>query len=121
MTLFIFMIPNLYWFGPKQEKGESEMDEFQQISYEVVMRHGCFSGVYGPVISRHRSLEAAVKKARSCDRWEVQRSHTRIWAPPVRGDAKLGHGCYGHGPKKGEPSVSSCVAEARAAERRLFA
>lgn len=31
MTLFIFMIPNLYWFGPKPEKEKSEMDEFQQI------------------------------------------------------------------------------------------
>lgn len=91
--------------------------------YQVVIRPGCHGSVDAPVVSRHRSLAAAVAKARRSDRWEVQRSdaYHRLWAPPCRGDRVLGRGLYGAGPQRGEPPLSVSVSEAEAEERRIFA
>ena len=89
------------------------------MAFEVRLRPGCFRGPGpGPLISRHRSLEAAVAKARKSDRWQVETSasFTCIWAAEER-RGPLGPGLYGLGPRRGEPSLAACVEQARAALR----
>lgn len=86
--------------------------------YEVRLRPGCYSGPDAPLISRHRSLRAAVAKARRSDRWQVELStrRGRIWAPPER-RSRYGAGLFGSGPQPGEPSLDECV---RQAERATY-
>lgn len=41
-------------------------------TYEVRLAPGCYSGPTAPMVSRHRTLAAAVRQARRSDRWVVE-------------------------------------------------
>jgi hypothetical protein len=81
--------------------------------FEVRLRPGCHNKPNAPVVSRHRTLEAAVRAARRSDRLQVERSnaHGCVWHAPKR-RSKYGEGLYGTGPQPGEPSLAECVREA---------
>lgn len=82
--------------------------------WHVVLRPGCYRGPDAPLVSEHRTLAAAVRQARRCDRWQVERAdrHGCVWAPPSRGGSSGEAGLYGRGPQPGEPSLAECVATA---------
>lgn len=87
--------------------------------FEVRLRPGCYTGAVAPLVSRHRTLEAAVRAARVSDRYQVERAdkHGCVWAPPAR-RSRHGAGLYGTGPQPGEPTIAECV---RLAAERLAA
>jgi|GEM_PF-4805157 len=89
--------------------------------YEVTERPGCHGKPRNPVVSRHRTLEAAVRAARKSDRLQVESvdSSTPLYAPPRRDHPRYGAGCYGQPARRGEPTVAEAVREARKIEASL--
>ena len=85
-------------------------------AYEVVVAPGCHREPFSPVVSRHRTLEAAVRKARRSDRLAVESSARSgvIYRAQSQQPTRWGYGCYG-GPDT--RSLRECLAEARACER----
>lgn len=75
------------------------------MKYEVYVADGCFCGPDAPLVSRHRTLRGAVKKARTSDRLVATVDGRVVYSPPVRGDRHYGGGRLGNGPQKGEPSL----------------
>ena len=49
--------------------------------YEIRLALGCYSGPESPLISRHKTLAAAVKAARKSDRLQVELNGKRIYKP----------------------------------------
>lgn len=79
--------------------------------YEVRMAPGCYSGPGAPLVSRHRTLRAAVARARRSNRLVVERTACSgvIWRVSQYRDVGLGPGLYG------QPDVrplAACVREA---------
>lgn len=64
--------------------------------YHVELAAGCYGGPYAPVVSRHRTLERALDRARQSDRLVAVGSGIR-WQLDPQGDPKLGPGRYGNG------------------------
>lgn len=87
-------------------------------TYEVRLAPGCYRGPEAPLVSRHRTLRAAVARARRSDRYQVERSDSSrcLWRPPARKTPGLGPGLYGTGPQRGEPTLAQCVADAARVE-----
>ena len=88
--------------------------------YEVCVAPGCHGEPSNPVVSRHRTLRAAIVRARRSDRLQVEMAvgGRVLYLPPQRNSTTCGAGRYGAGPQRGEPSLDECVALARAAEVR---
>lgn len=88
----------------------------QMYPFEVRLRPGCYAGPDAPLVSRHRTLAAAVRQARRSDRWQVERSdrHGCIWAAEPR-PSPYGPGLYGMPRRRGEPSLRACIAAAERA------
>lgn len=84
--------------------------------YEVVMAAGCHRDSTPPVVSRHRSLAAAVRRARRSDRLAVEPadSAVTIYRAQSQQPTKYGFGCYGGADTR---PFAVCLAEAVAAER----
>lgn len=94
------------------------------ITYEVVLRPGCHTQPYPPILSQHRSLRRAVAAARKSDRWMVTLDGVCIWKPPSRSGSRenrqLGAGLWGAGPQPGE-TLAEAVREAESAAREVLA
>ncbi len=66
---------------------------------------GCYQSADAPIISRHRTLEAAISKAKKNDRLAVYalapiggyQTGDCLFVLPPQGDPRLGHGRYGNG------------------------
>ena len=66
--------------------------------YRVYLREGCHGDVDPPLVSRHRTLAAALDRARQSDRLvAVDMLTGERWAIPVLGNDQLGTGAYGDG------------------------
>lgn len=73
----------------------------------TVLAAGCHGRVSAPVVSRHRSLAAAIRKASGNDRLEVRTIEASdfgdiigdsiLFALPAQGHPRLGAGRYGLG------------------------
>lgn len=64
--------------------------------WRVVIRPGCHARPTAPLISRHRTLEAAVRAARRSDRLAVQHvDHGIVWSCTSRQPTRHGYGRYG--------------------------
>lgn len=80
--------------------------------YHVVLAAGCHGQTENPIVSRHKTLEAAVRKARRSDRLAVEPadSYRTLYRAQSKQPTQCGWGCYG-GPDT--RSLRECVAEAR--------
>lgn len=68
--------------------------------YEVRLRPGCYSGPDAPLVSRHRTLRAAVRQARRSDRWQVEPAdccHCLYAIDRDNVSTPYGYGLYGYG------------------------
>ena len=65
--------------------------------YEVVLAPGCYRGPSAPVVSRHRTLEAAVRQARRSDRWRVEPAARSVclYQAQSHQPTRWGYGLYG--------------------------
>lgn len=83
--------------------------------YEVVIAPGCHGKVFAPVVSRHRSLAAAVRQAMKSDRVEVQPtdSHVTLFRAQSKQPTRWGYGCYGG---RHQGAFREALKEAQAAE-----
>ena len=86
--------------------------------YEVVLAPGCHRQLTNPVISRHRTLRAAVARARKSDRLRVEPADSAVclYQAKSRQPTPYGYGLYGHADTR---PLRECLAEAAEAERRL--
>lgn len=65
--------------------------------YEVVIAPGCHSRPIAPVVSRHRTLEAAVRAARRSDRVRVEPADRSVclYQAQSHQPTRWGYGLYG--------------------------
>jgi len=84
--------------------------------YEVRVAPGCHGRPVAPLVSRHRTLRAAVARARRSDRVMVEsaKSTTCLYRAQSRQPTAHGYGCYGGGDTR---PLRECLAEALEAER----
>lgn len=64
--------------------------------YVVTLAPGCYSGPDAPVVSRHRTWDAALMAASKSDRLCAEGPH-RSASIPAQGDKRLGAGRLGNG------------------------
>lgn len=90
--------------------------------WEVRVADGCHAAPLGPLISRHRTLRAAIKRARRSDRLQVEHcDHNAIvYSNPQRGCPRLGAGRFGRGVQPGEPSLDWAVRQATALAEKIL-
>lgn len=86
--------------------------------YEVVLAPGCYGGPSAPVVSRHRSLEAAVRQARRSDRWRVEPATNSVclYQAQSRQPTRWGYGLFGESDTR---TLREALRMARAAEAEL--
>lgn len=86
--------------------------------YEVVLSPGCHRQPTNPVVSRHRTLRAAVARARRSDRLRVEPADSSVclYQAQARQPTPHGYGLYGYADTR---PLRECLAEAEEAERRL--
>ena len=66
--------------------------------YEVEVAKGCHGDAFAPIVSRHRSLGAALDKARQCDRYTAIDVETgQRWTIPQQHAPQGRWGRYGRG------------------------
>ncbi len=84
------------------------------MKFFVELAQGCYTSPTSPIISRHRTIEGAIRAARKSDRLVVAtETGVVVYRPPQR-NGRLGVGRYGEGPRKGEPTIRESVAAAKA-------
>jgi hypothetical protein len=91
--------------------------ECERYPYQVVLAPGCHSRPHNPLVSRHRTLAAAVRRAMQSDRLRVEPATHAVCL--FQGRSRQLHPQYGYG-LYGERHVGSfrdALAEAAAAER----
>jgi hypothetical protein len=65
--------------------------------YHVEIAPGCHSGALAPIVSRHRTWEAAVRKARTSDRYVAVNTDTgERFQIEQRNSPRVGSGRYGN-------------------------
>lgn len=64
--------------------------------YTVTLAPGCYTSIDAPVVSRHRTWEAALNAASRSDRLVAEGPRRSAGIPP-QGDPRLGRGRYGAG------------------------
>jgi len=82
--------------------------------FVVVVAEGCYRGPDAPMVSRHRTLRAAVIAARRSDRTRVERADRGgcLFQARSQQPTRWGYGLYGMGDTR---PVRVCLAEAERA------
>lgn len=88
--------------------------------YEVVVAPGCHREPYAPVVSRHRSLAAAVRRAMRSDRLRVEPATHSVclFQAQSRQPTEYGYGLFGG---RHEGTFRAALEEAERAEREWLA
>ena len=86
--------------------------------YEVRLAPGCHIGPVAPIVSRHRTLSAAVKAARRSNRLVVKKTGFGgiVWRVSDYADVGLGPGLYGQPDRR---PLSECLREAERAQAEV--
>lgn len=89
------------------------MSDGARYPYEVRVAPGCHGKPVAPLISRHRTLRAAVARARKSNRLVVERSARSgiVWRASQYRDIGLGPGLYGQPDVR---TLAECLREAEA-------